>query len=141
MSDWISSYKHIRKRPNRFEKCGASIDADPTAPEEYTVFSDHLRVIDQAPAKTLLLIAAGLVIVCQLVAMVLVSSAQVEKAELREASYASARAASIGCMQISQGAALKDCNSTPAPLPLEVSAPQALSSRQGIALANSSNRY
>ena len=105
------------------------------------MFSDHLRAIDQAPAKTLLLIAAGLVIVCQLVAMVLVSSAQVEKAELREASYASARAASIGCMQISQGTALKDCDRAPISVAPESGAGQARILPQGIALVTSSDRY
>ena len=105
------------------------------------MFSDHLRAIDHAPAKTLLFIAAGLVIVCQLVAMVLVSSAQVEKAELREASYASARAASIGCMQISQGVALKDCDRAPITVLPESGAGQAGTVPQGIALITSIDRY
>jgi hypothetical protein len=74
------------------------------------MFSDHLHKIDDAPAKTLLLVAAGLVIVCQLVAMVMVADAQVEKAQLREASQASARAATAWCVQSSHGAALRQCD-------------------------------
>jgi hypothetical protein len=74
------------------------------------MFSDHLRKIDDAPTKTLLLVAAGLVIFCQLVAMVMVADAQVEKAQLREASQASARAATAWCVESSQGAALRQCD-------------------------------
>jgi hypothetical protein len=74
--------------------------------------SDFLRIIDEAPTKTLLLIAAGLVIACQLVAMVMVAGGQVEKAQLREATQASARAATVWCVESSTGAALKDCGRT-----------------------------
>ncbi len=74
------------------------------------MFSDHLRKVDEAPTKTLLLIAAGLVIVCQLVAMVLVADGQVEKAQMREASQASARAATAWCVESSRGAALRECD-------------------------------
>ena len=74
------------------------------------MFSDHLRKFDEAPAKTLLLIAAGLVIVCQLVAMIMLAGGQVEKAQLREASQAGARAATASCIESSQGAALRECD-------------------------------
>lgn len=74
------------------------------------MFSDHLRKVDEAPTRTLLLIAAGLVIVCQLVAMVLVADGQVEKAQMREASQASARAATAWCVESSRGAALRQCD-------------------------------
>jgi hypothetical protein len=74
------------------------------------MFSDHLRKIDEAPTRTLLMIAAGLVIVCQLVAMVLVTAGQVEKAQMREANQASARAATAWCVESSHGVALRQCD-------------------------------
>lgn len=105
------------------------------------MFSDHLRKIDEAPAKTLLLIAAGLVIVCQLVAMVMVASGQVEKAQLREASHASIRAATAWCIQSSSGAALRDCNSSTALISNQAGADLGNPTPQGITLVTLSNRY
>lgn len=95
------------------------------------MFSDHLQKIDNASGRTLLLIAAGLVIICQLLAMVLVSQSQVEKAQAREVSQANARAATAWCIQSSRGAALKDCDrpsssSTRAGADLENPAPEAV---------------
>ena len=77
------------------------------------MFSDHLRAIDEVPTKPLLLIAAGLVMACQLVAMFLVADGQVEKAHLREASQASAMAATVGCFESNHGVALRDCERAP----------------------------
>ena len=104
------------------------------------MFSDHLRVTDPDPVRPLLVIAALLVIVCQLLAMVLVAGGQVKKAELRDASQASARSASIGCMQSSRGAALKDCDRTSLIFSPEASAGQATIPPQGIALVSSSDQ-
>lgn len=73
------------------------------------MFSDHLQKIDQAPRKTLLLVAAGLVIVCQLVAMALVAGEQVQKAQMRGDSDASRQAAVASCVEVSRGVAVKDC--------------------------------
>ncbi len=73
------------------------------------MFSDHLQKIDQASGKTLLLVAAGLVIVCQLVAMVLVAQGQVEKAQAREATQASQRIATAWCLETSRGTELRGC--------------------------------
>ena len=73
------------------------------------MFSDHLRKIDNASGKTLLLVAAGLAIVCQLVAMVIVAQGQVDKAYMREASQAIERTAIAGCVETSYGAKLKSC--------------------------------
>lgn len=73
------------------------------------MFSDHLPKIDPTSGKTLLLIAGGLVIVCQLVAMVLVSQGQVEKAKVREATQASQRIATAWCLETSRGAELRGC--------------------------------
>ena len=77
------------------------------------MFSDHLQKIDHTSGKTLFLIAAGLVIVCQLVAMVLVSMGQVQKAQSRDLSQASARAAMAWCVESSWGDELKDCTRAP----------------------------
>ena len=71
------------------------------------MFSDHLQKIDHASGKTLLLIAGGLVIFCQLVAMMLVSQGQVERAQARETNRANQRIA--WCMETSRGAELRAC--------------------------------
>jgi hypothetical protein len=105
------------------------------------MFSDHLPIIDEAPTKTLLVIAAGLVIVCQLVAMVLVADGQVEKAQLREASHASARAATAWCIESSRGAALRDCDRTPESNSALTVADPANLAPQGVTLVTQANRY
>ena len=73
------------------------------------MFSDHIQKIDRSSGKKLLLIAGGLVIVCQLVAMVLVAQGQVEKAQAREVSQASQRTATAWCVETSLGAELRGC--------------------------------
>ena len=73
------------------------------------MFSDHLKKIDNAPAKTLFLIAGALVIVCQLVAMALVVDGQVAKAKNRDAAFASERLAVIQCMESTMGSARHSC--------------------------------
>ena len=73
------------------------------------MFSNHVRKIDQAPHKTLLLLAAGLVIVCQLVAMALVAGEQVQKAQMRSESHASQQAVVASCVEVSRGVAINDC--------------------------------
>ena len=73
------------------------------------MFSDHLRKIDEAPHKTWLLVAAGLVMVCQLVAMALVAGEQVQKAQMRGDSQASRQVAVASCVETSRGIAIKDC--------------------------------
>lgn len=73
------------------------------------MFSDHLRKIDQAPHKTLLLVAAGLVIVCQLVAMALVAGEQVQKAQMRGNNDVSRQAAVASCVEASRGVEIKGC--------------------------------
>ena len=105
------------------------------------MFSDHLRKFDDAPAKTLWLVAAGLVIVCQLVAMVMVPDAQVEKAQLRQASQASARAATAWCVQSSHGAALRECDRMPASDSAWASADLGNPAPQGLTLVTLGNRY
>ena len=73
------------------------------------MFSDHLRRIDDAPHKTLLLVAAGLVRMCQLVAMALVAGEQVQKAQMRGDSQASRQVAVASCVESSRGMAIRDC--------------------------------
>jgi len=73
------------------------------------MFSDHLQKIDEVPYKTLLGVAAGLVILCQLIAMVLVVDGQVEKAQVRDLWYASERMAIARCSEGSMGAARQSC--------------------------------
>ena len=74
------------------------------------MFSDHLPKIGIIRTKPLVLIGAGVVIVAQLVALVLLADGQVEKAQLRQASQASARAAAALCAHSARGAALNDCD-------------------------------
>jgi hypothetical protein len=105
------------------------------------MFSDHLRKIEEAPAKTLLLIAAGLVIFCQLVAMVLVADGQVAKAELREASQASARAATAWCIQNSSGTDLRNCDRASSAVSAQPGLDIGNPTPQGITLVTLSNRY
>ncbi len=105
------------------------------------MFSDHLSIIDEAPTKTLLVIAAGLVIVCQLVAMVMVADGQVEKAQLREANHASARAATAWCIESSRGVELRDCDRTPESSSALTLADQGTPRPQGITLVKQAYRY
>ncbi len=63
------------------------------------MFSDHIRKVDNASGRTLLLVAAGLVIVCQLVAMALVAEGQVKKAEVRESQLSFQRTATARCFE------------------------------------------
>ena len=105
------------------------------------MFSDHLQKIDHASGKTMLLIAAGLVIVCQLVAMVLVSQGQVEKAQAREANQASARAATAWCVESSRGAALKDCERPSMSSSASIGTELGSTTPQGPTLVTFNNRY
>ena len=73
------------------------------------MFSEQLKPIDKMSDNTLLLLAAGLVLVCLLVAMALVAGGQVEKAELRQLGEANFQSALATCLQSRQGSALGDC--------------------------------
>jgi hypothetical protein len=105
------------------------------------MFSDNLSIIDEAPTKTLLMIAAGLVLVCQLVAMVMVADGQVEKAQLREARQATARAATAWCIESSRGAALRDCDRTPDSNSVQSDTDSGNPAPQGLTLVTLGNRY
>ena len=69
------------------------------------MFSDHLPKIDQTSGGNLFVIAAALVMVCQLVAMVVVTDGQVKKAEFRE----SRRLVLAQCLENVKGAARFTC--------------------------------
>lgn len=105
------------------------------------MFSDHLRKIDRTTSRALIMTAAGLVIVCQLVAMVMVADGQVEKAQMREASQASARAATAWCIESSRGAALRDCDRMSASDNPRASDGSGHSAPQGVTLVTLGNRY
>ena len=73
------------------------------------MFSDHLQKIDKVPYKTLMLIAAGLVFLCQLVAMVMVVNSQVEKAQTRDAQSNTAQMVITDCSENYSGPARSRC--------------------------------
>lgn len=73
------------------------------------MFSDHLQKIDKTPYRSLLFVAAGLVFLCQLVAMVLVVDSQVEKAQIRDAQYGTAQMVIDDCSENYSGPARNRC--------------------------------
>ena len=73
------------------------------------MFSDHLRKIDEIPYKTLMLVAAGLVILCQLAAMAFVADSQVTKAKVRDEQRRAELVVIAHCMETSAGAARHSC--------------------------------
>ncbi len=72
------------------------------------MFSEHLPKIDQTRSRNLFVIAAALVMVCQLVAMV-VTDGQVKKAEFRESQMQSQRLVLAQCLENVKGAARPTC--------------------------------
>jgi hypothetical protein len=73
------------------------------------MFSDHIQQPVEPSYKVWLGVAAGLVVVCQLVAMALVVDGQVERAQSRGIQYASERSALAQCSQSSLGSERQDC--------------------------------
>lgn len=73
------------------------------------MFSDHLSTPGTVTTKTWLLLAAVLLIVCQLAALRFVVLGQVQAAELRKAELAYQRLAAAQCIQNSKGSAHKAC--------------------------------
>ena len=73
------------------------------------MFSDHLKKIDEVPYKSLLWVAAGLVFVCQLVAVGFVADAQVTKAKIRDFQRQSEMQAIAQCMDNRAGSARQSC--------------------------------
>jgi hypothetical protein len=95
------------------------------------MFSDHLRKFDEMPYKTLLLVAAGLVILCQLAAMAFVADSQVARAKVRDDQRKAELTAIAQCMETRAGAARHSCiqqarvAATASPPPAAESAPKA----------------
>lgn len=73
------------------------------------MFSVHLRKFDELPYKTLLMVAAGLVILCQLAALAVVADSQVAKARLRDEQRRAELVVIAHCMETSAGAARHSC--------------------------------
>lgn len=73
------------------------------------MFSDHLQKLDRVSGRNLFLMAGGLVIACQLVAMVMVAGEQVKKAELRDSRMSSQRAAIAQCFEGNSHAEQQSC--------------------------------
>ncbi len=73
------------------------------------MFSDHLPKINQTSGRNLFVIAGALVMVCQLVAMVVVTDGQVKKAEFRESQMQSQRLVLAQCLENVKGAARPTC--------------------------------
>jgi hypothetical protein len=73
------------------------------------MFSDHLPKINQTSGSNLFVIAGALVMVCQLVAMVVVTDSQVRKAEVRDSQMQSQRLVVAQCLENVRGAALSTC--------------------------------
>ncbi len=65
------------------------------------MLSDQFQKIERTSSRNLFLIAAGLVIVCQLVAMAMVADGQVKKAALREAQISAQNVALASCFESS----------------------------------------
>ena len=105
------------------------------------MFSDRLTKIVDSPAKTLMFITAGLGIVGQLVALVMLAHGQVEKAQLRDASQASARAVTASCVESNKGVALSDCGRGTTALTSEAGGNQGKAELQNPPLATLVNRY
>ena len=70
------------------------------------MFPDYLQKVDKVP---LLAVAAGLVFLCQLVAMVLVVDSQVEKAQIRDAQNNSVQMATADCSENYSGPVRSRC--------------------------------
>lgn len=73
------------------------------------MISDSVQQPDEPSYKVWLGVAAGLVIACQLVAMVLVVDGEVERAQSRGVQNASERSALAQCSQRSLGSERQNC--------------------------------
>ncbi|MEO6017947.1 MAG: hypothetical protein ABIP46_11880 [Polaromonas sp.] len=65
------------------------------------MLSDQFQKIERTSSRNLFLIAAGLVIICQLVAMAMVADGQVKRAELRQAQISAQNVALANCFETS----------------------------------------
>lgn len=113
------------------------------------MFSAHLKPIVNTSANKMLLLVAGLALVCLLIAMAFVAGGQVQKAELRQASQASLQAAVANCLESQQGSVIRDCARLALPptttdpesvLPMPHTASNG-TGNQGLSLLTLFNRY
>ncbi|MEO5659515.1 MAG: hypothetical protein ABIQ90_06920 [Polaromonas sp.] len=72
------------------------------------MFSDDLKKVGAMPYKTLFAVAAGLIFICQIVAMVLVVDRQVERSSVRTAQRSTEQMAIADCSEKYPGAAARD---------------------------------
>ncbi|HQS32016.1 MAG: hypothetical protein B7X59_09200 [Polaromonas sp. 39-63-203] len=73
------------------------------------MFSDHLQKVNHFPRIHLLVAAAALVMVCQLVALALVADHQVKQATVRDLQRAAQQVAMADCVERSTGATRHGC--------------------------------
>ena len=73
------------------------------------MFSDHLQKMNHFPRINLLVAAAALVMVCQLVALALVADHQVKQANVRDLQRAAQQVAMADCVERSTGATRHGC--------------------------------
>lgn len=73
------------------------------------MFSDHLQKVNHFPRIHLLVAAAALVMVCQLVALALVADHQVKQANVRNLQRAAQQVAMADCVERSTGATRHGC--------------------------------
>jgi hypothetical protein len=73
------------------------------------MFSDHVKKPSRFPQAGLLVMAAGLVIVCQLIAMAMVADRQVQRAGVRDLQRVTQQLALSDCIQRSTGATRHIC--------------------------------
>lgn len=73
------------------------------------MFSDHMPKMSRFPQTGLLIMAGGLVIVCQLVAMAMVADQQVQRAGVRDLQRVAQQVAFADCIQRSTGASRHGC--------------------------------
>jgi hypothetical protein len=73
------------------------------------MFSDHIKKVNRFPQAGLLVLAGGLVIVCQLIAMAMVADQQVQQAGVRDLQRVAQQTALADCIQRSTGATRHIC--------------------------------
>ena len=73
------------------------------------MFSDHMQKSSRFPQTGLLMLAGGLVIVCQLVAMAMVADRQVQRAGVRDLQRVTQQLALADCIQRSTGSTRHLC--------------------------------
>jgi hypothetical protein len=73
------------------------------------MFSDHMKKVNRFPQVSLLMLAGGLVIVCQLVAVAMVADQQVQRASVRDLQRVNQQVALADCIQRSTGPTRHGC--------------------------------